>query len=95
MAMAATEGETKLIWLDSTQLLSDDADTVSSNGNSQFILSLLDGLMTRPDGVEIAATNMLVMPIDASPVPALCALLVLPLALLAAAIIAARRANRA
>ncbi|MDD7367565.1 MAG: Gldg family protein [Clostridiales bacterium] len=95
LAMAATEGETKLIWLDSTQLLSDDADTVSSNGNSQFILSLLDGLMTRPDGVEIAATNMLVMPIDASPVPALCALLVLPLALLAAAIIAARRANRA
>ncbi len=95
LAMAATEGETKLIWLDSTQLLSDDADIVSSNGNSQFILALLDDLMTRPDGVEIAATNMLVMPIDAAPGPALCALLVLPLALLAAAIIAARRANRA
>ena len=95
LAMAATEGETKLIWLNSTQMLSDDADTVTGNGNSQFMLSLLDSLMERPDGVEIAATNMLVMPIDASPVPALCALLVLPLALLVAAVIAARKADRA
>ena len=95
LAMAATEGETKLLWFNSTQLLSDDADTVTSNGNSRFILSMLDHIMTRPDGVEIEPTNMLVKPIDASPVPALCALLILPLALLAAAIIAARKANRA
>ena len=95
LAMAATEGETKLLWFNSTQLLSDDADTVTSNGNSRFILSMLDHIMTRPDGVEIEPTNMLVKPIDASPVPALCALLILPLALLAAAIIAVRKANRA
>ena len=95
LAMAATEGDTRLLWFNSTQLLSDDTDAVTGKGNTMFVLSMLDGLLTRPDSVEIAATNMLVMPIDASPVPALCALLVLPLALLAAAFIAARKTERA
>ena len=95
LAMAATEGDTKLIWLDSTQMLSDDADTVTNNGNSTFILSLLDSLMTRPDGVEIEATNMLVTPISTSNVPALCVLLALPLLLLIAVIVITRRANKA
>ena len=95
LAMAATEGDTTLIWLDSIQMLSDDADTVTSNGNSAFFLKLFDSMMTRPDGVEIEATNMLVNGISASALPALCALLVLPVALLVVVIVIRRKANKA
>ena len=95
LGMAASEGDTLMIWIDSTAVLTADADTVTGDGNSAFMLALFDHMMSRPEGVEIASSNMLTTPVSASPVPALAALMALPVLLLAAAIIISRRANRA
>lgn len=94
LGLAAQEGDSLFVWLGSTSMLSEDADTVTGGGNSAFILGLLDAMMTRPEGVSIEADSMLTSSLKAPSIPALALVMILPLALLIAGFIAVRRARR-
>lgn len=94
LGLAAQEGDSLFVWLGSTSMLSEDADTVTGGGNSAFILGVLDAMMTRPEGVSIEADSMLTSSLKAPSIPALALVMILPLALLIAGFIAVRRARR-
>ncbi len=95
LGLAASRGESLFVWLGSTSMLTSDADTVTSGGNSAFVLGLLDGMMTRPEGVALEPDSMLTTPVSAPTILALGLVLILPVALLIVGVIVTRKLRRA
>ena len=96
LGMAASEGDTRVIWLSSGVALSDAASTITGGGQMAGILAMLNWMNqgSLPQTVDLPGTSLLTVPLatDDSRMPVIEGLLIaLPVAVLILGIIATRR----
>ena len=95
LGMAATEGDTHLVWITSTGVLATGGSLSSGGGNEAFIEGILRQMFDFPAQPEaIPGVSILEDSSSVPEVPALIALIALPLLCLAAGLILRRRRAR-
>ena len=92
VGMAAVEGDTHLTWLSCATLIASGVSTASGGGNDALIESALSQMFAFPEKAEaLPSVSLLTEPTALPTLPAILALLVLPLICLIVGLIRRRR----